>query len=183
MKRYINLLPGTDQQTIKTKRISNQIWKCGVAVSCSLVALWILLYGTGLYLNIEHRATKVRLATEMRALGELESTSAKQEIEKFNSDLINFGKLQQVRHTWAEVALEIARIIPTNMRLDSMSIVGRDGFVEISGNGGDRAAILGFRENLIASPFFENVNFPLANLERATNAPWSYRFSLEGTQK
>lgn len=179
MKRYINLLPPAEQQLIKVAETSNAIRDFGIWLGISLVALSVLLFATKIFLNKQLERSAEQLATETETLLKLEATSARKEVEALNLDLENFKILDSRAEKWSRVLIELARRLPPDMTLDSITIDRSSLRVEVAGRADTRISVLRFRETLIASEYFANVNFPLGNLKRSRNVPWQYRFQIK----
>lgn len=179
MKKSINLLPPAEQKEIKLLEASREVRDFGIWLVVSLAALAALLFVTRIFLSAELASVAGQQAASAAALENLQGGALRQEIELFNKDLANFKKLEEHETSLAPVLREFGRLLPPDLTLDSLNITRADGKVEVSGRGGTRTSVLRLRQLLLDSEYFENVNFPLANLERAGDTPWKYRFYIK----
>lgn len=179
MKHYINLLPPVEQQLLKVAETSAQVRDFGVLLGISLVVLSGFLFAAKIFLNEQLESSVAQLATETETLAWLESTSARKAVEALNLDLENFQLLEARAEKWSRVLIELARRLPADMTLDNLTIDRSSLRVEAAGRAGTRTSVLRFRETLLDSEYFANVNFPLSNLERSRNVPWQYRFQIK----
>lgn len=180
MKRYINLLPPEQQQSLRLARISGQIRHFGLWLVMSLVLLTGFLFAGKYFLAREQNSTLLEIAQEKQNLESFQELKVKQEVEAFNKDLANFQVLANQAPKHSAILQEFAKLLPSDVTVDSFEIK-RDGRkVEASGRAGSRASVLRLRGNLLASENFVNVNFPLTNLEKARDVSWKYRFYIGG---
>jgi len=178
IKKYINLLPPAEQQLVKVEETSGLIKDFGIWLAIALVVLSLFLFATKIFLNERLDDSRQQLATETETLTRLQATEARKEVEMLNADLQNLKVLESQAEKWSAALIELARLLPADMTVDSLSIDRKTLRVEASGHAASRSSVLGLRAGLIESEFFSNVNFPLDNLEKSRNLPWKYRFQL-----
>ena len=176
MKKYINLLPPENQKEIRSSRINTHFLDFGIWVVLSLLVFSTVLFISFLILRGNLNAREEEVARENRALAEVKETSVRKEVEDYNQNLTNFQTLAETSETWSKVLIEIAKNLPINLTIDSLSINRLDHKVELSGHAATRGAVLDFRHNLLNSRMFSRVNFPLSNLEKPAELNWKYRF-------
>ena len=179
MKRYINLLPPEEQRQIALAQMTGSIFRFGLGLVVSLAALAVALLGAQFMFRRELGRVTADLAARTQALHELQTSTLRKDISTFNLDLKNFTTLAAGQQHWSDVLAEFAKLLPADLTLDTLTIDGGSGKVEVAGRGGTRRSVLQLRQNILGSRSFVNVNFPLKNLERANDTPWSYRFNLK----
>lgn len=182
MKRLVNLLPPQEQKQIKLQEVQNQLLSFGIWLFLSFLVLAVLLFVGRFFLRTELRLVFDQVAAEARILSEIRKGGLRNEIEAFNHNLENFQLLQEKHENFSKILMELGRILPSDVTIDKLVINRNDKKIEISGRAGTRVSILKLRENILASPYFTNVNFPLANLERPTDVTWRYRFYFDPTK-
>lgn len=176
MKRFINLLPPEDQKQIRLAKLNTELISFGVWFGLSLLVLVALLFAGQIFLKAELNVSADHLAVKSQELDKLEQGSLKKQVEDFNLGLENFQKLEGAHENWSAILMELARLLPPGVTLDSVAVARDERKIEIAGRASTRTSALLLRTNIIASPYFVNVNFPLANLEKSIDVPWKYRF-------
>lgn len=179
MKRYINLLPPQEQQKIKRFEVNAQVRDFGMWFIASLLIMGVFLFAGQYFLKRELNKTMAKIQTETTVLDNFKDRSIKTEVEDFNQNLGNFTALQKQNTDWSEALRELASILPQDMTIDRLVITRQDRKVEVAGHAGSRDSVLRFREHILESKHFVNINFPLSNLQKNANLPWNYRFYLK----
>ncbi|MDP3741455.1 MAG: PilN domain-containing protein [bacterium] len=178
MKRYINLLPPDFQKQVKLEKLQSQVVSFGIWSAVSLLVFATILFASFVVLKQSLIGLAEEVAVQTKVLDEIKETSVRKEVEIYNNNLKNFETLAAARNDWSVVLMEIARTLPKDMTIDSLTINRLDKKVELGGHSRSRDQVLQFRKNLVSSSYFTNVNFPLANLEKPTDLNWKYRFFL-----
>ena len=117
-----------------------------------------------------------QLAAQQSLMGSAETANLKKDVETFNKAMANFQKLSAGQQQYSVLLREIANLLPADLTVDRLTISADDHKIELGGRGGSRDSVLALRARLVDSAYFKNVNFPLANLQRAQDVSWSYRF-------
>lgn len=178
MKKYVNLLPQTQQASLRLAKISSLVLSFGIWVVLSLLVTAALLFAAQVYLGKKLEAATILLASRGDELGKLEQSVRKGEIEDLNLDLLNLQKLTGQSENLGPVLMEFAKLLPPDVTVDSITIMRADKKIEAAGRAGTRTSVLKLRQNILGSEFFKNVNFPLLNLEKPTDTNWKYRFFI-----
>ena len=179
MKRNINLLPPDNQQQLKLARLNSEVLSFGIWLILSLLVFITVLFAAWIVTRSRLEGTTEQIAQQTKVLNELKQASVRREAEAYNQNLSNFQVLQKAHENWFLVLAELARRLPSDLVLDSFIMNRTNKKVEISGNAASRDSVLKFRQNLLASPYFTNVNFPLSNLEQPKNLVWKYKFYVK----
>jgi len=178
MKRYINLLPPDEQKEITAAVAIARVSSFGFWLLVSVAVLAALLLAAGFTLTAQLRAANETVAASEDELAKFEQSQLREEVGVFNQDLRNFQTLAAGKTEYSEALREFASILPTELTLDRFAIL-EDGRVEVMGRGATRTSALRLRQNVLGSPHFEGINFPLKNLEKARDGEWNYRFSVK----
>ena len=176
MKKNVNLLPPAEQKQFKLETLNYTIANFGVWILLSLVVFVALLFMAQLLLDQRVEDTTKQVNARYQELQNLKLPEVQKEIEILNKNLANFQKLEAVHEVWSSMLIEFARLVPSDLTVDSILITRKDNKIEISGHGLTRKSVLELRENLLSSSYFQFVNFPLSNLEKARDVSWKYRF-------
>lgn len=179
MRKNVNLLPPLLQKQVKNSQINKRVMVFGMWLILSAIVTAGVLFATNLLLTEQLKSTEVAVAERTDDLRDLEQAFLQEDIQELNETLKNFDQLLINRHKWSGVFVEIAQILPTNIRVDSVELDRETGKVKMSGFAQSRDSVLQFRKNILASNIFMNVDFPLANLESANNLDWSYEFFVD----
>ncbi len=176
MKRYINLLPPTEQKQLKLLKVRLQFLHFAWLLTGGLLLLALLLLGTELWQRQELNKVTKEVESQNQILREIQASTLPKRVEKFNLNLENFQVLGKKHQNWSAIFIELARLTPEDASLDSVIVSRLDQKIEITGRARTRESMLAFRNSLLGSKYFTNVNFPLTNLEKAQNVPFKYRF-------
>ena len=179
MRRYINLLPPTEQQELRGMQFSSHIREFAIWLCLSLGVLAMFFVAIRFYLKGELENSESRLAAEKELLDNVESSVFREDLDRFNGELADFQTLQGKQNKYSEVLVEIAQRMPKDMTLDTFTLDDKTGRIEIGGRAASRNSVLALRNSLLQSERFANINFPLTNLEKRTNVSWEYRFFLK----
>lgn len=178
MKRFINLLPPDEQRQIANIATNAQVLRFGLWLMVSFAVLIAALLAARFVLLRQMSSVAADLAAVTETLRTLETSQLRQDLERFNLDLRNFSALSKAQQQWSGVLEDFQKLLPADLTVDSFSL-GTGEKIEVAGRGGTRKSVLQLRQNILQSSSFVNVNFPLKNLERAVDAPWSYRFYVK----
>ena len=178
MKKAVNLLPPAEQHELRLAAVHAQVVGFGTWLVASFLVLSLFLFLGQIFLKIEQETVTDQVSAESEDLEKLHVDDFRAEVAGFNTNLGNFQTLLKENHAWSQVLQEIARLLPTQITLDGIAIDGSNLKVELNGRAGSRDAVLLLRQNLLQSPYFQKVNFPLDNLENAADLKWSYRFYI-----
>lgn len=179
MKKYINLLPPDYQRDARLGRLNFQILSFGIWSIASLLIFAAILFASFVVLRQRLSGVEQEIVGESKVLDELKETSVRKEVEAYGQNLKNFETLTKARDNWSAVLVELANDLEKDMTLDTLTVGRLDRKVEVAGHAGSRSSVLKFRQSLIASAHFVNVNFPLANLEKPKDLNWKYRFYVK----
>lgn len=179
MKKYTNLLPKEEQREISLEKISGRLFRFFLVILASLCILIVAFAAGRLYLQAKISSIRDRIELQENVVSKEDNLKLKQELNEFNGHLSNLVNMEQHHAQWSEVLIEFARLLPQDVAVDSISASRETGFVRITGFALNRDSVLQLRKDLLASPYFKDVNFPLSNLNRATNVTFSYSFFID----
>jgi hypothetical protein len=178
MKKFVNLLPSDEQKEYKLQLIHTELWSFGFWLGLSFLILAVLIFAAQTFLQEELKISQQRVQTEQIAFNKLQEQGIQKAAGDFNLNLTNFRTLSARHQNLSPVLIEFARLLPAGLTVDSLTISRSSLKVEASGRASDRKSVLQLRQNLLASSYFNNVNFPLLNLEKRTDAVWKFRFYI-----
>lgn len=177
-KKAVNLLPPAEQKKNELWKLNTVLLTFGWLVSLSIVVLVILILGVRIFLASQAAQGALKTGEKAAILEGLRAGQATRDARTFEENLKNFQKLIAAGRPFGPPVLELARILPPDVTVDWLEMT-RDGRIEIAGRAGTRESILTFRENIMASPLFRDINFPLKNLEKPRDASFRYSFYVK----
>lgn len=178
----INLLPKPQQQQVRYGLLSHQVMNFWLWVAGSLVVLVVLVFLASVRIKQELVQTETAIAANREQLASDTNRQLENEVLTLNSDLKKINTLQTQAYHWSQALLELGQLIPLDFVVDILSLDRKTGRVAISGTAGDRANILLFWSAIHKSRHFRDINFPLANLERVRQAPFTFEFNLNAEE-
>ncbi len=178
MKKSPNLLPPQEQATLRVARINERIFSFAVWLILSIIVLIVMLLVLEIFLQIERRDSAEQIAAETLELTRLQEEPMRGEAILFARNLDNFEILRDQEERWSKILVELSRILPKNVSLDSIKVSRGAWEVELTGHAATRDDVLQLRKNILASEYFEQVDFPLANIENELDVSWAYSFVI-----
>ena len=176
MKR-INLLPKQEKHELRLQIFAGQLLWFWILIIFSLVVCFALTFFSKLYLEGQVIDVDNQIAKDRIVLKSSDIESVKKQVEGLNLQISAIKNLQAYHYLWSDALVELNRIIPPDISLNSIRI-DRSGAVDIFGTAVSRDSVLVLWANVIKSPYFSKINFPLANLEKATDDPFSFHFNI-----
>ncbi|MEK9180667.1 MAG: PilN domain-containing protein [Patescibacteria group bacterium] len=175
---YINLLPKEDQKEVVLEKINSKVLNFFLWIFVSLAIIAALFVAARFYLKFELQTTTDQIALQQQVVSKEENQKLKNQLVEFNNHLSNLIILSEHHALWSEIVTEFARLVPVEVAVDSFVADRKTGNIKISGFAKNREAILLLRKNLLSSEYFLDVNFPLSNLTRPTDANFNYSFYI-----
>ena len=100
------------------------------------------------------------------------------EVASLNTQIRNIKAINQQHFYWSKALAELGNLTPIGCHLDSVTFSRSTGEVKVDGIADTRTEVIDFWSNVKNSDYFNNINFPLTNLETATNTSFSYTFHI-----
>jgi Tfp pilus assembly protein PilN len=176
--RIINLLPKTQQKEITLDQAANQLLNFWLWVIGSMLLLFLLSLVTVFRLNTAITETETEISKNREALKSSQNQQLEKQVLNLNTEIQKIKTLRNEHYRWSNGLIELGNIIPAEMVVDVMSLQRETGKVDISGTSRSRGSVLQFWANMHKSSHFKDINFPLTNLERSTDAPYSFTFYI-----
>lgn len=177
--KQINLLPPQDQSELRLLATSRSVSIFGFWIFVSLLVTGLLLWFQYATLQIKFNEATTALSQKLAVLRQIKNQDVEKRFAAVNINLANLMVLEKDHLDLTPALMELAKLMPADIALENLGFLREEKKFEISGRAGSRDSVLRLRENLLASAYFVNVNFPLANLEKARDGKWSYRFYLK----
>ena len=176
--KLINLLPKDEQKELKLELIASQVASFWVFAVLSLVALFTLSFTAEILLKQTIENKNEEIAGQKRSLEAADIKEVEQQVVALNDQIKAIRNLQQQHYYWSKALVEIGNLTPQNLHFSILSFDRSSGKVEVTGTAGSRASVIEFWANIKRSNLFKNIDFPLANMEKATDGGFSYTFYI-----
>ncbi|MBX4187497.1 MAG: PilN domain-containing protein [Candidatus Doudnabacteria bacterium] len=115
---------------------------------------------------------------EKNVLKSSDNELLKQQVEAINTQTVTIRNLQGQHYYWSEAFHDLATRLPADIVVDELTADRPTGKVTMEGVAGNRESVLKFWADMHKSEFFNNIDFPLSNLDAATNDPFVFSFFI-----
>lgn len=176
--KIINLLPKEEQRQLKLDIANHQLRVFWIVVFCSLLVLGVMGVGTQQYLRLSVKRIEQDIAQNQAKLETADIKVLQQQVLQLNQNIRELKNVRGQQHKWSEVLLELSRVIPSDVQINSVLITRATGEVIIVGRAQNRDVVIETWSQLKKSPMFADVNFPLPNLEQPINGNFTYTFFI-----
>lgn len=176
--KIINLLPKEEQQQLKLDIINHQLRVFWTVIVSSIVVFVAFGFGTQQYLRLSVKSVDEQIALNKAKLETADIKALQQQVLKLNQHIKEIKTIRGQQYKWSEVLLEIARVVPAEVQLNSIQIKRETGEVVILGKAENRDTVIAVWSQIKKSPMFYDVNFPLPNLEQPVNGNFTYTFFI-----
>jgi Tfp pilus assembly protein PilN len=180
--RSINLLPKDAQRDVRLQFVAKQLLMFWIWVLISVIAFLVLTLVARIYLAQQKTGIESAISQQRETLKSSNNELLKQQVSSINSQTATIKNLSGQHYYWAEAFVDLANRIPADMQADLISLDRTTGKVEIQGMSGTRSSVLQFWSNMHKSAFFKDIDFPLSNLDQATNDSYTFTFYLNPDQ-
>lgn len=176
--KQINLLPKEDQRDLKLQFFAEELMIFSFWVIISLLLFLSLTYIAKAYLSGQVANTEGQISQSKVILKSSDNELLKERVETINKQVNSIRILDSQHYYWSEALLELAKLLSPDISLNLVNMDRVTGEILIEGVAGNRESVLKFWADVHKSEFFKDINFPLANLQNATDDPFSYTFSI-----
>jgi Tfp pilus assembly protein PilN len=176
--KQINLLPKTEQKELKLHAFADRFILFWIWAIISVVFFMALSYTAKIYLEGQKTEIESQIVSERQILRSSDNEQLKKQVETINAQINAIKNLQSQHYYWSQALNEIARLLPVDIALDSLTADRATGKVTIGGVAGNRESVLQFWAEMHKSEFFNNIDFPLENLNKATDDPFTFTFYI-----
>lgn len=176
--KTINLLPRTEQKEFKLQIFAGKLMMFWVWVIGSLLVFFAVTLAARIFLSSEGSDALARIDVQKQTLKSSDNELLKQQVEGLNGQIAKIKNLQSQHYNYSEALKDLADTMPLDITLDQISIDRATAKVDIMGVAKSRDSVLKFWSDMHKSEYFKNINFPLDNLNAATDGPFSFSFYL-----
>jgi Tfp pilus assembly protein PilN len=173
-----NLLPKEQQREIHLLFFSEKLQTFWLWVGCSLLVFLILTLLAKVFLTRQLGEISRQIEDQRRVLKSSDNELLKQEVSNLNNQMASIKHLNSGHYYWSNALVELGNLFAPDIQIDLITMDRATGQVDIKGTAGSRESVLRFWSDIHKSPYFMNINFPLTNLERATNSSFAFTFFI-----
>ena len=177
--KHVNLLPKTEQTELRFAFFSEKLLRFWIWAAVSLAIFFTLSFLSEFYLNGIMSSTQLSIVDNKVLLDSSDFRALQNEILVLNRDISEIANLQSRHYYWSKAFVEFANLVPADMQMDQVIFDSATGKIIISGQAKTRQSMLALWANVIKSEYFENINFPLTNLEKPENPDFTYTFFVK----
>ncbi|MBU3964930.1 hypothetical protein KJ695_03165 [Patescibacteria group bacterium] len=184
----LNLLPPERKKTLYWISLTKNVIFWGSFVFMVLIFLSLPFWVSRLYLNntlndLDQKIDFYKYNTSLQQMSFLEKSS-----KNINDLLINIDKIGAEQIYWSKVLTEITGAVPSDAQIFSLELNSKyalgevlspnEGIFTIIGRAKTRDAILALQAILESSADFKDIQAPLDNLVKKTDADFKFRGTI-----
>jgi|GEM_PF-2021745 Tfp pilus assembly protein PilN len=174
--KSINLLPAVEQKELRLQFLVQKLSRFWFWIIGSLVVFFALTLATRFYLERMITDTQSQIEQNKTLLNSADYKDLQNQIQLLNKNIKEIKNLQSQHYYWSNALVQLANLVPADMQLNQVHFDRSTGQIDVNGQAVTRESVLTFWSNVIKSDYFKNINFPLANLERAKYPDFTYKF-------
>lgn len=176
--KQINLLPESELKELHLELASKQLLKFFSLLVISLLLLFVLGLATRYLIKTSISANDIQVEQLQKQLASSDNQALQKQLIDLNSKMKNLQLLNQKGYHWSEALTEIGNLSPADFHLDLLTLDRSTGEIVMNGTTDRRASVIDFWSAVHKSKYFSKINFPLNNLEKATDTPFTFTFYL-----
>ncbi len=174
--KLINLLPQENQKEVRLELAANIFLEFWIWVIATLLIFFIASLFAVFYLNSIIKATELSIYESQTILNSSDYKDLQVEISEINSHTKEINNIKNQHLYWSKPLLILAELIPSDVQLSLVTINRETGRVDIAGQARNRDSVITIWSNVIKTSYFQNINFPLKNLEKANFSDFNFTF-------
>jgi Tfp pilus assembly protein PilN len=174
--KQINLLPQTEARELKLTMASKQLLKFFALIAACLVLFGIAAFISRLFVQASITENQIQIDELQKKLSSSDNKKVEKEVVALNTQIHNLRAINQQHYYWSYALVELANLAPNSFHLDSVTFDRTTNQVVVVGTSDSRADVINFWAKVKKSNLFTNINFPLPNLEKPTESPFTFTF-------
>jgi hypothetical protein len=180
--RIINLLPPEAKNEYKYELVSHKVLAFWTWIALSLLVFYGLSFGTAYYLKSIISDTDQQIVVNKQLLSSSNNRDLQEQILILNKNIQEVNILRSQHYLWSNALLKLSNLVPAGMEFNQLILNSRTGKIDVTGQAETRDDVLLFWSNVLHSSDFKDINFPLANLEKARIVNFSFSFNVDKTK-
>lgn len=174
----LNLLPPEEKEILRWERINRLIIFYGGIFFIILVIFVLLLFINLIFLNIQLKAIERLVIVEEKSASAQTIKELKEEIATFNQKLEILDQIQSKTKGYSIILEDLAKIIPSGVRLYSFSFDSKTKKIAIEGYAPERNQVISLKESLEKSSEFNSIESPISNLLKQKDINFRFSFTI-----
>lgn len=176
--KTINLLPKREQKEIRLGFLFNYLKNFWLVVIISLLIVFLLALALKIYLAATIKQTQQAIAQAQNLLASSDNQKVQNEVLALNDDINTIKNLRLQHYYWSNALEELANLMPADFEINILTFDRATGKVDLTGTAKNRPSIIDFWGAMHKTDYFRQINFPLTNLEKANDVPFTFTFYL-----
>lgn len=177
--KIINLLPPSEQETLKELRIYRMVRLFVIATFFTYLLMVFALIAGRFYMQNNLSGLDAEISAEQKIISQANNVELQKNIDNTNHIITDYNNLTVSNPHWAEVLTSFAQLVPNGVYVEGFSGNASTGKIDVTGLGITRDEVLQLHDNIAASPLFRDIDLPLDNLQKPNNTPFHYTFYLK----
>lgn len=174
--KVINLLPKTEQEHLDRKKLLITLRGFLLASVFSYALVVLILLGARVYLEKTLANLDYEIAEQLAIVSKEDNVQLQNQIDNINNITTDYNNLSETSPSWSNILEEFSKLVPEGIKVDTFNANTKSGKIDISGVGNTRDAVLALRSNIAKSEIFKDIDLPLENLQKPTDAQFHYTF-------
>lgn len=175
----INLLPEQIKKNLQSEETNRHVMFFGEMFFALLLFLSLLLFTEELFGQWKIRELDQSIAGISDLPEVKEITQFQKQLRLFKNDIDRMGRLQQGQLRVYAVVKDLVGIVPDTIRLTGLTVDMTSRKIVFSGVAPTRSQLISLKEKLQKeSSKYGDINFPLANLLRETDIPFTLSLTI-----
>ena len=174
--KTINLLPKEEQKEIQLEFLFSHFSFFWIITLASLLVFLGLALGTKIYLNHKIQTTQAEIDLNQATLNSSDFKSLQDQVLELNASIKEVNNFIVQHYYWSKALVVLANLLPKDVQLNQVLLSRSTGRIDIAGQAATRESVIALWAAVIKSDYFKNINFPLANLEKAKIADFTFTF-------
>ena len=177
--KIINLLPQSELKELSLQLAANKLLKFFAFVFISLLCVFMVALATRFYIEGTIDQSKSDVVHLQQQLSDQKNQDLEKKVQALNTEIRNVKLINDQHYQWSLALIELGNITPNGVHMDSVNFDRATGRVDVRGYADRRDDVIQFWSNVTKSSYFGGINFPLNNLEQATNTLFTFSFLIK----
>lgn len=174
--KVINLLPKSEKKELELETISHQILVFWIMVLVTLLLFVGVAWVFKFYIAQLIAANDRLIAESQQQLQSQEYVQLHDQIISLNGEVSDMKNLNNHHYNWSQAMLQLSSLVQPSVQFNQLTFNAATGEIDVSGQTKVRQDVIDFWANVVKSPYFSKINFPLTNLEKPVNSDFEFKF-------
>jgi Tfp pilus assembly protein PilN len=180
--KTINLLPKSKQQDLRYELFFRSLIVFFQVSAITFLVVFAGQFLTRIYLSQALQNVNSQIESIKRLSNKEENTTLKNQIKLVNNQITDYKTLAEAAPHWSRVLKAFAADVPDGVQVVSFVADSSKKQITINGSGKTRDDIITLYNNINNDQTnFSNIDYPLENVSRPTNAPFHFTFTIRDT--